>query len=157
LAGRALTAADRSRSVELSGRALLVRGRARDALNDFPGAWADFAAAENAAREAGDQRLEMAVLREQAGNVPVALGNPSTVTTEPLRRCLRLAEALGDRVIEVDVLDRLTVLCVSRLEFTEALACADRARRTAQSSGQDEALVLALDAAKTVHAYLGEV
>jgi tetratricopeptide (TPR) repeat protein len=157
LAGRGLTAAERSGSVELAGRALVLRGRARDALNDFTGAWADFAAAEDAAREAGDQRLEMAVLREQAGNVPVALGNPTTVNTDPLRRCLRLAESLGDRVIEVDVLDRLTVLCVSRLEFTEAFSCAERALRTAHSSGQEEALVLALDAAKTAHAYLGEV
>jgi tetratricopeptide (TPR) repeat protein len=97
------------------------------------------------------------VLREQAGNVPVALGNPTTVNLEPLHRCLQLAESLGDRVTEVDILDRLTVLCVSRLDFTEAFACAERALRTARSNGQEDALVLALDAAKTAHAYLGEV
>jgi DNA-binding SARP family transcriptional activator/tetratricopeptide (TPR) repeat protein len=157
LAGRALSAAQQGGSVELAGRALVLRGRARDGLNDFTGAWADFVAAEDAARQAGDQRLEMAVLREQAGNVPVALGNPTTVNIEPLRRCLRLAESLGDRITEVDILDRLTVLCVSQLDFTEAFACAERALRTARSSGQEDALVLALDAAKSAHAYLGEV
>ena len=61
---------------ELAGRALVVRGRADDAAAHFAAAWHDFTAARAAARRAGDRRLEMTVLRELAGDVPVALGRP---------------------------------------------------------------------------------
>ena len=99
----------------------------------------------------------MAVLREQAGNVPIALGYPPAVNDAPLRRCLSLAEALGDRTFEVDVLRRLTVLSVSRLDFVTALGCVDRGLRAAALSGHGDARMRALDAAKTTYAYLGEV
>src|SRR6478672_11529563 len=144
---------ERARVVRRRGRALLVRGRARDVLAEFGGAWDDFVAAERAALEAGDRRLEMAVLREHAGNVPVALGNSPMVNEAPLQRCLHLAETLGDRTTEVDILGRMTVLCVSRLDFVAALQCVDRSLRAAAASGQDSARLRALDAAKSAYAY----
>ena len=157
LAGRALAAAAHTGDDELRGRALLARGQARDVLADFAGAWDDFNAAEQAALSSGDRRLEMAVLREQAGNVPVALGYPPTVNELPLQRCLRLAAQLGDRVTEVDIIARLTVLSVSRLDFVEALRLVEQGLHAATASEQDEVRIRALDAAKTTNAYLGEV
>ena len=69
---------------------------------------------------AGDRRLEMIVLRELAGDVPVALGRPPADCEPALAECLRLAGALGDRGMEADVLGRLTVLRSSQLDFTAA-------------------------------------
>ena len=54
----------------------------------------------------------MIVLRELAGDVPVALGRPPADCEPALAECLRLAGALGDRGMEADVLGRLTVLRV---------------------------------------------
>ena len=74
-----------------------------------------------------------------------------------LRECLTLAGALGDRTVEADVLDRLTVLDCSRLDFAAAHERAQRALTTARSAGDEDALVFGLDAVKVVHAYLGDV
>ncbi len=157
LAGRALSAAERADDLELTGRALVLRGRARDILAAFAEAWNDFTAAVDAARQAGDRRLEMIALREIAGNVPVALGNPPAMAEEPLRRCLYLAEQLGARTTEADVLGRLAILSITSLDFVSALAFSEQALRTARVAADDRALEFALDARKSCWAYLGEI
>ena len=49
------------------------------------------------AREAGDQRLEMAVQRGLAGDVPIALGHGTRSCDPYVDRGLVLARSLGDR------------------------------------------------------------
>jgi predicted ATPase len=156
LASRALDAAGRSKDQELRGRALVTRGRAYDAVAEYDAAWADFADAVSAAQEAGDRRLEMIALREIAGDVPVALGRPPADCEEPLRRSLAIAKTLGDRASEADILDRLSVLATSRLDFVGALDLGKRALHAAEACGDVGARQHALDALKNVYAYLGE-
>jgi tetratricopeptide (TPR) repeat protein len=97
----------------------------------------------------------MVVLRELAGDVPVALGHPPADGEPLLRRCLYLAEALGDRGMEADVLGRLTVLRCSSLDFLDAGALARRALAAGRATDEPAALAHGLDAVKTATAYLG--
>jgi DNA-binding SARP family transcriptional activator len=157
LATHALTLAVEIEDDEVQGRALVVRGRGHDATASFAAAFADLGSAQQAARRAGDRRLQMTVLRELAGDVPVALGRPPAECEPALDECLSLAEALGDRGMEADVLDRLTVLRCSRLDFAGAQVLARRGLAVGRAVGEPRALAFGLDAAKTAAAYLGVV
>jgi DNA-binding SARP family transcriptional activator/energy-coupling factor transporter ATP-binding protein EcfA2 len=155
LATRALAIAGELDDAELRGRALVVRGRANDAAAHFAAALEDFTSARDAARRAGDRRLQMVVLRELAGDVPVALGRPPAGCEPILAECLRLAGALGDRGMEADVLGRLTVLRCSQLDFTHARALALRGLAAGRAAEDERAYARGLDAVKTACAYLG--
>ena len=120
LLDRALDAARRGDEPELVGRALIARGRAREALERYADALDDHRAALAAAREAGDRRLEMVALRELGGDAVVGAGSPVAECVPPLRSCLRIAAVLGDRAAEADALARLAVLATHRLSFAEA-------------------------------------
>jgi hypothetical protein len=157
LAARALALAVELEDDEVRGRALVVRGRANDATASFAAAFADFGAAQQAARRAGDRRLQMTVLRELAGDVPIALGLPPAACEPTLDECLVLAESLGDRGMEADLLDRLTVLRCSRLDFAGARDLARRGLAVGRAVEEPRALAHGLDAAKTAAAYLGVV
>ncbi|GAA3159347.1 hypothetical protein GCM10010531_08400 [Blastococcus jejuensis] len=157
LATRAVAAAVELGDDELHGRALVVRGRAHDAATHFSAAFDDLTAAREAARRAGDRRLSMTVLRELAGDVPVALGMPPADCEPILHECLALATALGDRGREADVLGRLTVLRCSQLDFTDAAALAARALAAGRAADDDHARACGLDAVKTSLAYTGRV
>ncbi|MCW2700144.1 MAG: transcriptional regulator, putative ATPase, winged helix family [Blastococcus sp.] len=157
LAGRALALATDLGDDELRGRALVVRGRANDAAAHFAAAFDDFTAARAAARRAGDRRLQMVVLRQLAGDVPVALGRPPADCEPFLDDCRGLAESLGDRVMEADVLDRLTVLRCSQLNFTDARELAQRSLAAGRAADDEHAVALGFDAVKTAAAYLGLV
>ena len=157
LATRASALAAELQDAELGGRALVVRGRANDAAARFAPALTDFTAARDAARRAGDRRLEMTVLRELAGDVPVALGRPPADCEPALAECLRLAGALGDRGMEADVLGRLTVLRSSQLDFTAARDLARRGLVAGRAAEDERACARGLDAVKTACAYLGLV
>ena len=121
LLGQALGAARRAGSAELIGRVLLARARALEGLERFTAAWADLDAADEAARQAGDRRLQMAALRELGGDVPIALGRPITESTDRLRQGLHVALDCGDPCSEADFRARLAVLATHRLAFGEAL------------------------------------
>ncbi len=153
----ALDAASRTDDKEVAARAYLARGRARDALTAYPAALADLQLAADLARQTGDRRLEMVTLRELAGDVPVSLGWPVTEGAAHLQDGLRIAEMLGDRAIESDMLGRLAVIASNRLQFSEAIGYGNRAVRAARASGDAEALASALDGVKTPYAYLGEI
>jgi tetratricopeptide (TPR) repeat protein len=157
LAGRALAAAQRATDLEQRGRALVLRGRALYAQGRNEDAWEDLNAAVAVAREAGDRRLEMMALREVAGDVPVALGHPPASLSTPLLRCLNLAEELGAREIEADLLCRLVVLGITRLDFAAADRHSRQALALAEGSTDGRVRELALDARKSAVAYLGEV
>jgi DNA-binding SARP family transcriptional activator len=157
LLGRAIDASDRSHAPEVAGRAYLVRGRARDAITAYADSMDDYTAAAALARESGDQRLEMMTLRELSGDVQVALGMPVTQCIPDLEAGIQIAEALGDRAVEADMLARLAVIACNRLRFTEALSYGHRAVAAARASIDDYALAMALDGLKTPYAYLGEI
>ena len=157
LLGQALDAAHRAGSAELIGRVLLARARAREGLERFPAAWADLDAASDAARRAGDRRLQMAALRELGGDVPIALGRRIGESTGALRRGLRLALDCGDAGAEADFRARLAVLATNGLAFGEALDEGRRAVLAARAARDEETLVVGLDGLKTAHAYLGHV
>ena len=157
LATRAGALATELDDAELGGRALVVRGRANDAAAHFAAALDDFTAARDAARRAGDRRLEMTVLRELAGDVPVALGRPPADCEPALAECLRLAGTLGDRGMEADVLGRLAVLRCSQLDFTGAREFARRGLAAGRAAEDERAHARGLDAVKTASAYLGLV
>ena len=157
LASRALGIATDLADAELEGRALVVRGRANDAAAHFAAAFDDYKSARSAARSAGDRRLQMTVLRELAGDVPVALGRPPADCEPALEECLTFAASLGDRGMEADVLDRLVVLRCSQLNYSGARDLARRSLAAGRAAEDQRALARGLDAVKTPLAYLGLV
>jgi DNA-binding SARP family transcriptional activator len=157
LATRALALAVDLADPELQGRALVVRGRANDVSAHFAAAFADYTAARDAARRAGDRRLQMTVLVELSGDVPVALGHPPADCEPTLHECLVLAESLGDRGMEAGVLDRLAVVRCSQLDFTDARLLARRCLVAGRAAEDPHAYARGLDAVKTACAYLGLV
>jgi DNA-binding SARP family transcriptional activator/tetratricopeptide (TPR) repeat protein len=157
LVNRAIDAAQRGVDLEVTARAFVVRGRARDLRSEFATAMADFETALGLAREAGDQRVEMLVLRQLAGDVTVALGLSVGQSVRYLERGLALAQNLGDRTVEVDLLSRLAVIAANRLCFTESLEYSRRSVAIARVVHDDVALAAALDGLKTGYAYLGEI
>ncbi|TDC50117.1 tetratricopeptide repeat protein [Jiangella ureilytica] len=157
LLSQALDAAGRSGDVGLDGRAHLARGRAREAMYRYDDAVADHAQALRAARAAGDRPLEMRALRQLGGPAWAGGGRPVAEGTVHLEESLRLAQLLGDRPAESELLAWLSVLSSNRLRFDDALAYGRRALALARDIGDDDALALALDGVKTAHAYLGEV
>ncbi|WP_433039189.1 hypothetical protein [Actinomycetospora sp. CA-053990] len=154
---RALAAAERVADLEIVGRVLLARAGAREGLERHEEAWTDLRSAAQAAREAGDRRLEMAVLRQLGGDVPIALGIPPAECVTYLRGGLRRAATLGDRVAEADLRGRLAVLATNDLRFGEALDQGRRAVTVARETGGDRALLVGLDGLKTAYAYAGMV
>jgi len=157
LAGRAVDGATAAGAVEVLGRALLVRARALEAREGFAEAFADLQRAETVARESGDQRLEMVVQRGLAGDVPVALGHGTRAYDPYVDRGLVLARSLGDRGAEADLLARRAVIASNRLRLADALAAGEAAVAAARSSGDETALVAALDGLKTALFFLGDV
>lgn len=157
LLSQAIDAAGRSGDVALDGRAHLARGRAREAMYRYDDAVADHTRALRAARTAGDRRLEMRALRQLGGPAWAGGGRPVAEGTVHLEESLRLAQLLGDRPAESELLAWLSVLSSNRLRFDDALAYGRRALALARDIGDDDAVALALDGVKTAHAYLGEV
>ncbi|MEJ2860162.1 ATP-binding protein [Actinomycetospora flava] len=153
---RALAAAEHAADPEISGRVLVARSRAREGLERHEEAWSDLRSAAAAAREAGDRRLEMAVLRQLGGDVPVALGVPPGECVTHLRTGLRRAATLGDRGAEADLRGRLAVLATNDLRFGEAIDQGRRAVDAARDAG-DQALLVGLDGLKAAYAYSGMV
>ena len=157
LLSHALGAAERTGELALVGRVRVARARAREALECYQSALADLQVAVSAARQAGDRRLEMVALRELGGDVPLSFGVTIEDCVANLRAGLRIAESLGDRAAEADLLARLAVVASHRLSFTEALDCGRRAAAAGRAAGDERALLLGLDGAKTALAYLGEL
>lgn len=156
LFGRALDCGERGGDAELIGRAYLARGQAREVLGQFRPAMGDHQAAAATARQVGDRRLEMLALRELAGIAAVALGVPMDECTDRLQQGLRIAESLGDRAMQADLLGWLTVLATNRLRFVDALELGHRAVWAGRAAGTDRALAVGLDGLKNAYAYLGE-
>lgn len=157
LLSRALETADRIGDLDIRGRALMTRARARAARTDYAEAFVDIEQAAATAHEAGDRRLEVVALRELGGEVPTGLGRPIAESLGHLERGLMLAASLSDRAMEAHLQAWLAVLAANGLRFADAVKHGRLAVIAARASGDDEALAAALDGQKTSFAYLGEI
>jgi DNA-binding SARP family transcriptional activator len=158
LATQALDAAERAADPEVPARALILRGRAHDVAGDLDAAFTDLTLGAEAARAAGDLRLEMRALSELGRSRPwkIQAGRPVGYYTSALASGLRIAESLGDRASEADLLSRLAVLSANRLRLDQALDYGLRAVTAARASADEQALAAGLDGLKTAHLYLGD-
>jgi DNA-binding SARP family transcriptional activator/tetratricopeptide (TPR) repeat protein len=157
LATQAIDAAKVDGIAEVAARAAFIRGRAHEVSGDHRAALADLTDAATGAKAAGDRRLEMLLLRELGGDVPASLGHPVSGYLPNLERGLEIAEALGDRAAQADLLARLAILAANRLRYDAALDYAARAAAAARAVGSDQALPAGLDGLKTVLGGLGDV
>ena len=156
LATRALDAAERAQDGEARARALVLRGRAREAAGAHGAALPDLTRGAAGARAAGDRRLEMLALRELGGDVPASRGLPVTAYTSNLERGLRIAESLGDRTSQADLLSRLAVVAANRLRLDSALDYGLRAAAAGRAAADEHALAMGLDGLKTAYLNLGD-
>ncbi len=153
LLDRALDAALQAADPALTGRVRLVRARASEVLGHFAAAMDDLHAAVGDARAAGDRRLELAALRQSAGDAPSALGQPER--ERHLDDARILADRLGDAAALADLLGWQAVVAVNRLRFTDAVDLGRRAVAAGRAASDDAALAAGLDGLKTAYAYLG--
>ena len=154
---QAMAAAERTGEAELLGRCHLSRGRAREAGFRYREALADYSVAVRTSRQIGERRLEMDALYRLGGPAWAGGGHPVAAGIAHVRSALHLAEQLADRGAEAGMLGWLTVLRCNQLRFGDAFAHGRRALAAATASGDEAALLAALDCRKTTHAYLGEV
>jgi DNA-binding SARP family transcriptional activator/tetratricopeptide (TPR) repeat protein len=156
LAAKALDAADRASVAEVAVRAQIARGRAHEVLGDHAAALADFTAGAERARAAGDRRQEMQAMRELGGDTPVALGFPITYCESHLVTGLQIAESLGDRISQADLLGRLAIVATNRLQLDVALDLGLRAVAAARAAHDESALITSLDGLKGAHLNVGD-
>lgn len=156
LASRAHDAAERAEDGEARARALVLRGRAREAAGAHDAALPDLTRGAAVARAAGDRRLEMLALRELGGDVPASHGLPVTSYTSNLETGLRIAESLGDRASQADLLSRLAVVAANRLRLDLALDYGLRAAAAGRASADEHALAMGLDGLKAAYLNLGD-
>ena len=156
LAGKALDAASQGSNAEVAVRAQVIRGRAHEALGAHAVALADFMAGADRARAAGDLRQEMHVMRDLGGDAPVALGLPISYCESHLAKGLHIAESLGDRASQADLLGRLAIVASNRLQLGRALELAERAVATARAAADEKALATGLDGLKIARLCVGD-
>ena len=156
LATQALEAGERVADAEVSARALVLRGRALEAVGAHAAALADLTRGADGARAAGDRRLEMLALRELGGDVPVSLGLPVSYYAANLESGLRIAESLGDRASEANMLSRLAIIAGNRLRLNAALDYGLRAVAAGRAAADDQALATGLDGLKFAYLSVGD-
>ena len=156
LAGQALAAADQAGDAEMRARALVLRGRAREAAGSPAAAFADMSHGAAEARAAGDRRLEMLALRALGGDVAVTLRKPVASYAASLQDGLRIAESLGDRASEADLLSRLAVIASNQLRLDDALDQGARALAAGRAAADDQALAAGLDGLKAACLSVGD-
>jgi tetratricopeptide (TPR) repeat protein len=76
--------------------------------------------------------------------------------TSTLASGLRIAESLGDRASEADLLSRLAVISANLLRLDQALDYGLRAVTAARASADEQALAAGLDGLKTAYFHLGD-
>jgi len=156
LATQALRAGEQTADLEVSARALVLRGRAHEATGAHAAALDDLTRGVEGARAAGDRRLEMLVLRELGGDVPVSRGKPASYFAANLESGLRIAESLGDRASEANFLSRLGVIAANRVRLKDALDYGRRAVAAGRTAADDQAVADGLDGLKIAYLSLGD-
>lgn len=157
LATQALEAAERVAEAEVTARALVLRGRAHHATGADTAALADLTRGADHARVAGDRRLEMLALYELGSDIPVQCGLPVSSYTPNLENGLRIAESLGDRASEANMLCHLAVIAANRLRLDAALDFGRRGAAAGRAAADDHALASGLNGLKTAYLSLGDL
>jgi len=157
LATQALDAGERVADAEVTARALVLRGRAHHATGADAAALADLTLGADRARAAGDRRLEMLALYELGTDITVQRGLPISYHMSNLEDGLRIAESLGDRASEANMLSQLAILAANRLRLDEALDRGLRGMAAGRMAADDHALASGLDGLKTVYLSLGDI
>jgi DNA-binding SARP family transcriptional activator len=157
LVGRALEAARILGDAPGEARALVARGRVREALGEYQSAFDDHTAGLELARRLGNREVEMQVLLELGGDVMIGMGRRAVACIPYLEAALVIAEERADAEAAAAILSRLAIIAANRLRFEEGSAHARRALDVARRLGQERALALALDGLKTVAAYGGDL
>ena len=153
----ALAAAGAANDPVAEAEAYLLRGRIREALNDYERGQEDQRTALELARGTGQRRIELQTLRELGGDAPVGMGRPTAECLPYLLAALDLAADIGDDAVEASVLTRLAVISTNKLAFEDGYRFARRAVDRARRLEDDSTLALALDGLKTVAAYAGNL
>jgi DNA-binding SARP family transcriptional activator/predicted ATPase len=170
LTTQAVDAAERGADAEARARALVVRGCAREAAGAYDEALDDLTLGVAGARAVGDRRLEMRALCElgksrpwkilaamsSRSDIPASRSLPTSYYTSNLESGLRIAESLGDRTTEADLLSRLAIIAANRLQLDAALDYSLRAVVAARASGDEQALAAGLDGLKLAYLNLGD-
>ena len=156
LATEAFEASERVGDGAVSARALVMRGRAHEAAGNHAAAFADLTRGADGARAVGDRRLEMLALRQLGGDVAVSRGKPVSFYASNLESGLRIAESLGDRGSEANMLSRLAVIAANRLRLDAALDYGRRAVAIGRAAADDQALAAGLDGLKIACLSLGD-
>jgi tetratricopeptide (TPR) repeat protein len=157
LATQALEAGERVADAEVCARALVLRGRAHHATGADAAALADLTQGADHARMAGDRRLEMLALYELGTDITVQRGLPISYHMSNLENGLRIAESLGDRASEANMVSQLAILAANRLRLDEALDRGLRGVAAGRMAADDHALATGLDGLKTVYLSLGDI
>ena len=170
LTTQAVDAAERGADAEARARALVVRGCAKEAAGAYDEALDDLTLGVAGARAVGDRRLEMRALCElgksrpwkilaampSRADIPASRSLPTSYYTSNLQNGLRIAESLGDRATEADLLSRLAILAANRLHLDAALDYSLRAVVAARASADEQALAAGLDGLKLAYLNLGD-
>jgi DNA-binding SARP family transcriptional activator/predicted ATPase len=170
LSTQALDAAEHGGDAEIRARALVVRGCAREAAGDYDASLDDLALGMAGAREVGDRRLEMRALTElgrsrswkspdavpSRSDLRAARSVPTGYYTSNLEAGLRIAESLGDRASEANLLALLAITAANRIQLGEALDYGLRAVAAARQSADEQALAAGLDGLKIAYLNLGD-
>ena len=132
---------------------LVERGWLRYVAGDVEGCLADYQCALEAARSAGDLRVQADVLDRWAFIDKLADAERSEAQH---REALAIAQELGDSQLQIRVLSRLSLLLSNQLDLEGAVRLGHRALELARASGDEHDRALAMDALKLAALQLGE-
>jgi tetratricopeptide (TPR) repeat protein len=133
---------------------LIERGWRRHVHGDFEAAIADYGRALDAARAAGDRRLEAEAL-DQIGYAEKLFDIERA--REHHRAALAIADELQDVPLQVGILSRLSLVLSNQLDLAGALAVGERALALARDGGGKADRGPAIDALKQAALQLGDL
>jgi tetratricopeptide (TPR) repeat protein len=99
----------------------------------------------------------MLALYELGTDITVQRGLPINYHISNLENGLRIAESLGDRASEANMVSQLAILAANRLRLDEALDRGLRGVAAGRMAADDHALATGLDGLKTVYLSLGDI
>jgi class 3 adenylate cyclase len=135
-------------------RVLIERGLMKYRTGEVDGGIADFEAALDAARRAGDRATEMEALNALGITY---LRTDIGVSAAYHEAVLEIALELDDRVAATNAFARLAVVYCHRLEFKRALELGERALEQARAAGDEVLVGRAIDSVKLAVWQLGDL
>ena len=134
-------------------RMLVERAWLRHVCGDVEAGLADYTVALQAARAAGDARVEAEALDGMA--FADKLSDVQRAESQH-RAALAVAERLADAQLQIRIISRLSLLLSNQLDLEGALELGERALALSRVDGDSHDRALAIDALKLVALQLGE-